>query len=121
VESPLIDYVAAVGDGRRYVTAIIALDHAQVRRFARDSGLTDAFPAIAHHPVIQHEIATAVARGNKKLSRVERVRQWRVVDDQWVTGGDLVTGSMKLMRPRVVSRYGDLVEAMYQEVDGPLT
>ena len=55
----------------------------------------------------------AVAAGNARLSRVEQVRAWRVLDADWQPGGPELTNTMKLRRAAIDERYAEIIEAMY--------
>jgi long-chain acyl-CoA synthetase len=114
VASPLIDQVAAVGDGRRFVSAIIALDGPRVKEFADDRGIAGEFAELTSHPLVRQEVADAIARANETLSRVEQIRDWRIVEEIWRPGSDVMTGSMKLVRSKVINKYQSLVESIYE-------
>src|SRR5215217_5884579 len=69
--SPLIGYVAAIGDRRRFVAALITLDATALGAFAAQHGLEGDHAQLAAAPEVQAEVARAVAAGNEKLARVE--------------------------------------------------
>ncbi|WP_067480275.1 AMP-dependent synthetase/ligase [Actinomadura hibisca] len=98
-QSPLIAHVVCVGDGRPYNVALIALDP--------EAGRT------ADDPEAVAEIAAAVARGNARLSRVEQIRKYRVLDGAWLPGDEL-TPTLKPRRGPIAAKYADLIEEMYR-------
>jgi long-subunit acyl-CoA synthetase (AMP-forming) len=111
--SPLIGYIAAIGDRRRFVAALITLDAVALRAFATHNGLEGDHAALAAAPEVQAEVARAVAAGNEKLARVEQVRAWKVLDVEWQPGGEEVTNTMKLRRSKIDARYAEEIEALY--------
>jgi long-subunit acyl-CoA synthetase (AMP-forming) len=111
--SPLIGHVAAIGDRRRYVTALIVVDPAALRAFAERSGLHGDDAELIASAEVQAEVERAVAEGNAKLSRVEQVRAWKVLDADWQPGGDEVTNTMKLRRKSIDEKYAAEIEALY--------
>jgi long-chain acyl-CoA synthetase len=111
--SPLIGYIASIGDRRRFVTALIALDGGGLRAFAANQGLEGTHAELAATPEVQAEIARAVAAGNEKLARVEQVRGWRVLDAEWHPGGEEVTNTMKLRRSAIDEKYAAEIDALY--------
>jgi long-chain acyl-CoA synthetase len=113
--SPLIDQVVAVGDGRRYVAALIALDGHELHAYAAAHDLRGAFGDLAAEPAVLEEVGAAVERGNARLSRVEQVRRWHVVPSEWVPGGDEVSGGMKLARATIARKYADEIEALFTD------
>jgi long-subunit acyl-CoA synthetase (AMP-forming) len=111
--STLIDHVAVAGDGRRFVVALISLDAQRLVAFAADRGLSGGYAELTRDPAVLAEVGAAVDRGNATLSRVEHVRAWRVVEDEWLPGGEEITASMKLMRNRILRRYAAIVDELY--------
>ena len=111
--SPLIGYIATIGDRRRFVTALITIDPVGLRAFAAQHGLDGTHAALAAMPEVQAEIARAVAAGNEKLARVEQVRGWTVLDVEWHPGGEEVTSTMKLRRKAIDEKYAAEIEALY--------
>lgn len=111
--SPLIAYVASIGDRRRYVAALIVLDQDELRAFADRHGLEGDHAALSQEPSVLAEIERAVAVGNAHLARVEQVRSWAVLDVAWRPGTPEVTNTMKLRRKVIAERYAADIEALY--------
>jgi long-subunit acyl-CoA synthetase (AMP-forming) len=111
--SPLIDHVVAIAEGRRHVTALIALDAAEVQRWGVAHGIDGDFSVLAAHPRMQQAVADAVAAGNGTLARPERVRAFRIVATEWRPGGDEVTATAKLRRAEIARRYATEIEELY--------
>jgi long-chain acyl-CoA synthetase len=96
-QSPLIAHAVAIGDRRPYNVALLVLDP-DVPTAGTD---------------VQATVADAVARANALLSRVEQIKRFTIVDDDWAAGGDLVTPTMKLRRKPIAERYAETIEEMY--------
>ena len=111
--SPLIAHVAAIGDRRRFVTALIALDNRELEAFARRAGLTGERAELVASAEVQAEVARAVAAGNERLARVEQIRGWTVLATEWVPGGEEVTNTLKLRRTKIDEKYAEEIEALY--------
>jgi long-subunit acyl-CoA synthetase (AMP-forming) len=111
--SPLIDQVVAVGDSRRFITVLIALDAGELSAFAERRGLGGAYAELARHPTVMAEIEHAVQAGNARLDRAERVRSWHVADSEWRPGGDEITPTMKVRRDEILRKYAADIEQMY--------
>jgi long-subunit acyl-CoA synthetase (AMP-forming) len=95
--SPLVGHVAVIADRRRFVSALIVPDHEQ-------AGAYDDVDA---------EIARAIEEANAKLSRVERIRAFKILDTDWRPGGPELTNTMKLRRAAIEERYADVIEELY--------
>jgi long-chain acyl-CoA synthetase len=111
--SALIAHVAAIGDRRRFVTALIVLDPAELVAFAARTGLSGERAELLASAAVQAEIAAAIAAGNERLSRVEQIRGWTVLDTEWPPGGEEVTNTMKLRRGKIDEKYAKEIEALY--------
>ena len=117
-QSPLIGYVAAIGDARKYVTALITLDEDELRTYAAAHGLAGDHAELSRAPETRAEITRAIEAANRQLARVEQIKKFRIVNEPWVPGSELVTASMKVRRRAVNARYAPEIEALYDESGG---
>ena len=100
-ESPLIGHVVAFGDRRPYNVALIVLDRATTGgRGADDAELAQG-------------IGEAVARGNAKLARVEQIKRFRILADEWVPGGEELTPTGKPRRRPIAEKYAAQIVELY--------
>ena len=98
--SPLIGQAVAIGDGRPYNVALIVLD-------------PDLKPAYDTPEKIEAEVAAGVERANEKLSRVEQIKTYKVLDEEWQPGGEELTPTMKLKRKPIAEKYAAEIDALY--------
>jgi len=118
--SLLIAQVAAVGDRRPYIVALIALDPDAAAAFAARHGIADPAPSVlAGHPAIRAVVSAAVDTANTKLSRVEQIKRFAIVPGYWEPGGDEITPTMKLKRHAVTAKYADVIESLYAAAGEP--
>jgi long-subunit acyl-CoA synthetase (AMP-forming) len=101
--SPVIGQAVCIGDGRPYNVALIVLD---------PDG-TGGRPA--DDPQLLAEVAAGVERGNAQLSRVEQIKKFKVVSEEWLPGGDELTPTMKLKRKPIAAKYALEIEALYAQ------
>jgi long-chain acyl-CoA synthetase len=100
-ESPLIGHVVAFGDRRPYNVALIVLDRAATGGRSGDDA------------DIARRVGEAVARGNAKLARVEQIKRFRILADDWTPGGDELTPTGKPRRRPIAEKYAAEVAALY--------
>jgi long-chain acyl-CoA synthetase len=118
--TPMVGVMIAIGEGRPYNTALLVFDADSVGPYAVQHGLSDASPAaLAADPEVIGQIAAGVAAGNKKLSRVEQIKRFRVLPTLWEPGGDEITLTMKLKRRPIVEKYSAEIEELYDGEPGP--
>jgi long-subunit acyl-CoA synthetase (AMP-forming) len=112
--SSLIAQAVAIGDRRPYNTALIVLDRDALAFHAHGHGLSAmSAEALTEDSTVLELIATAVAEANTHLSRVEQVKRFTVVSDDWQPGGDELTPTLKLKRKAIAERYADVIDALY--------
>jgi long-chain acyl-CoA synthetase len=97
--SPLIGQVIAIGDGKPYNVALITLDPDVKGGFPEDR--------------IEAEVQRGVDTANEQLSRVEEIKKFKLLTDEWQPGGDELTPTMKLKRKPIHEKYADEIEALY--------
>ena len=113
--SPLVGSVAAIGDNRPHIAALITLDPDAVAALARRLEIADSRPEVmANHPAVHDGITQAVAEADWRLSRVEHIRTWKVLPLYWVPGGDELTPTLKLKRVPIAKKYAADIDALYQ-------
>jgi long-chain acyl-CoA synthetase len=110
--SPLIEHAIAVADGRRHVTALLALDPDELT--AR-TGREDAdFAALVALEVVQEALARAVAAANATLEGPQTVRAWWVAGAPWRPGTDELTPTSKLRRDVIAAKYTTEIDQLYR-------
>lgn len=110
----MIAYVVCVGDARPYNVALIALDPLELRSFAAEHGIEQApFAMLSQHPRVLEHVREVVQAGNARLSRVEQIKRYEVLDEAWSAGGAELTLTSKMKRASVVEKYADRIDALY--------
>ncbi len=117
--SSLIGPVAAIGDAKPYISALIVLDPDAAAVRAKALNVPDAdLAALAGHPDIVAEITAAVRQGNTKLSRVEQIKRFLIVPENWEPGGEELTPTMKLKRKPISTKYAEYIDELYAPEPG---
>jgi len=112
--SPLIGQAVCIGDARLYNVALLTLDPDAAAGWAGANGMVGATTAeLAADPRLQAEIAAGVERANARLARVEQIKAWRLLDTEWLPGGDELTPTNKLKRKPIEKKYAAEIEALY--------
>jgi long-chain acyl-CoA synthetase len=111
---PLISKACMIGDQRKFLSMIIALDHEEAPEWAAARGIEYVdLASFSRLPEVLDEVAKAVAEANESVARVEQVKKWLIVPDEWTPDSGEVTPSLKLKRRVVLDRYSDEIESMY--------
>jgi long-chain acyl-CoA synthetase len=101
--SPLIGQAIAIGDGRPYNVALITLDPDVAPYFIEQNG----------PEAVQAEVQRGVDAANEQLARVEGIKKFKLLDEEWLPGGDELTPTMKLKRKPILEKYAEEIEELY--------
>ena len=111
---PLIGQAAVIGDARSYNTALIVLDADFAPAWAAQNGLEGkSLEELSHEDGIRAAVQAGVDKANDKLSRVEQIKKFTIVEGDWAPGGDELTPTMKLKRKPIAEKYREDIEALY--------
>jgi long-chain acyl-CoA synthetase len=113
---PLVDQAIAIGDQRKYITALLTLDPDAAGAWAEKHGIEEREPAaLAENPRVIEEVQRGVDSANEALARVEGVKRFKILPAPWEPGGDELTPTMKLKRKPIADKYADEIEALYED------
>jgi long-chain acyl-CoA synthetase len=111
---PLIGTACVIGDGQPFLSALIVLDPDVAPAWAGQNGIEDgSLEALSRDERVHEEIQKAVDDLNSQVSKVEGVKKFTVLGEDWLPGGDELTPTMKLKRKPIAEKYGSEIEAMY--------
>ena len=104
-----------IGDGRRYLTALITLDPEALGRWAQEHGKLVELEALAGDPDLLQEVRAAVDEVNQRWSHAEGIRKFRVLaHDLTVADGEL-TPTLKVRRNMVCDTYAEVIDELYAD------
>jgi long-chain acyl-CoA synthetase len=114
--SPYVNDAVVIGDGRKYLTAIIVIDEENVVKFAQDRKISyTTFASLTRAEEVTALIQEEVDKVNAQLARVENIRKFRILDKKLYTEDGEVTPTMKVKRKAINVQFADLIESMYSE------
>jgi long-chain acyl-CoA synthetase len=116
--SPYVSEANVIGEGRKYITALIELDIGTVSEWARANNvLYTSYRSLATHAAVYELIGREVDRANAKLGRVEQIKAFRLLDRELdpEVEGEAVTATRKIKRSLLLRHFGHLVDDMYSD------
>jgi long-subunit acyl-CoA synthetase (AMP-forming) len=108
----------AIGDGRKYVAALVTLDPENAPRLAAELGIEGArdLAALARDPRLRAHLERSVeAEVNATLARYETVKRFAVLGADFSVAGGELTPTMKLRRKAILAKYKAEVDALYAD------
>jgi long-chain acyl-CoA synthetase len=110
-----------VGDGRRFVGALIVPNFERLRRWADSEGID--LPAdretLCEDDRVREWVAESVRQVNAEVGRVGQIKRFALVPDEWTPENDMLTPSMKKKRRHIAAEYDHRIEALYAEEGTP--
>ncbi|MFC4907754.1 AMP-dependent synthetase/ligase [Actinomadura gamaensis] len=117
---PLIDQAVVVGDGRKYVAALLTLDEEALPTWLSTRGLPVPrlaggldLAAVRDVPEVRAALDAAVAEANRTVSHAEAIKKYRVLDRPLTEAEGHLTPSLKVRRHIVTKDFAADIEALY--------
>jgi long-chain acyl-CoA synthetase len=111
---PLIGQAAAIGDARKFVSAILVLDPEAAPVWAKLHGKESlTLDELSADAEVLAEVQAGVDEINEQFAQVEQIKKFALVGQEWLPDSDMLTPTSKLKRRGVNARYAADIEAMY--------
>lgn len=112
--SQFLSDVVAIGDGRDFVAALIAIDASAVGDWAQSRGLAFAGAAdLVTLPEVRSLILTEIARGNARLPVALRVQRYSLMEAAPAAAGSEASLSRVLQRRLALTGHADIVTLLF--------
>jgi long-chain acyl-CoA synthetase len=112
--SSYIQDAVVIGDGRKYLVAMILIDEDNVTKYAQDNRIPfTTFADLTQNAEIRKLIDGEVSLVNKTLSNVETIKKFELLPRRFYEEDGDVTPTKKVKRRFLEERYADLINKMY--------
>ncbi|MBC8124726.1 MAG: long-chain fatty acid--CoA ligase [Candidatus Kapabacteria bacterium] len=114
LQSPFIDQVLLIGDGREYCTALIVPDAEALKVWAKKNNIEHG---TLEALVASHELHSAIEKDinvlQHHLAKYERVRRFAVIPTPFTVENGMLTPTLKVKRKVVTTTYATLIDNLY--------
>jgi long-chain acyl-CoA synthetase len=110
---PLVSQAIAIGDRRKFISALLTLDPEAAKSWASEHGVDEDLEALSEREEVIAEVERGVAEANEGLARVEQVKKFRILPADWEPGGVELTPTMKLKRKPIAEKYASEIDELY--------
>ncbi len=113
---PVISQAVVIGDNRKYITALVAVNVDTAKQIITDAGQTPPTDPVAlgNHPLVAQRLEEKKKEVNSKLGSWEQVKYIKVLPRELTEADGELTPSLKVKRKVVTKKYEELIESMYQ-------
>jgi long-chain acyl-CoA synthetase len=114
-ENEFVSQVMVVGDARKFVSALIVPEFETVREWGRGDGLDlpEDDAELCRDDRVRDLIQQEVERVNEPFESHERIKQFRLVPQEFTPENELLTPTMKKKRRSILDRWADEIEEIY--------
>ena len=112
---PLISQCMVVGDKKPFIGALITIDPEFLPAWLAEHGRPEDTSAadLVDDPELRADVQEAVDEANQAVSQAERIKQFRILPQDFTEASGEMTPSMKLKRNKVAENYASDIEAIY--------
>lgn len=112
-----IDQMMAIGDNRKFVSALIVPDFDVIDRWAERNEifLPNETAQICQNDTVRRWILEAVNSVNEELATEQRIKMFELIPERWTPVNDMLTPSGEKKRQNILEQYGGYVERIYGE------
>jgi long-chain acyl-CoA synthetase len=113
-ESPFIEQIMVVGEGRKFTGALIVPSFPQLERWAAKKGIQGvSHEELLKNPDIQGLYKTILDKYNQYFSHIEQIKKFELLPREWTVSGGEMSPTLKVKRKVIMEKYMDLVEKIY--------
>ncbi|MFV1961279.1 MAG: long-chain fatty acid--CoA ligase [Acidimicrobiia bacterium] len=112
--SPYIKEAMVIGDGRKYLSAVIGIELDVVGHWATRKGIPyTTYRDLGEKPEVIELVQGVINETNVRFARAEQIKKFRMIPKELDHEDGELTATQKLKRAAIDSMFGDLIEGMY--------
>jgi long-chain acyl-CoA synthetase len=116
-ESIYIDQIALEGDGEKYISALIIPEFENLKEWCSKNQIsTISINDILNNPQVKQLYKDIITEFNVNFGKVEQIKQFELLADEWTVENGLLTATMKLKRKVIKERYKDIIDTFYNKI-----
>lgn len=113
-DSPYIREAILIGEGRKFLAALIQIDYEVVGKWAQSLGIAYTnYASLARNAEVQALVQGEIDRFNGEFARVENVRRFAILQKELDHDDGEVTATMKVRRRSIEKKFADIIDALY--------
>jgi len=111
-----IEQINAVGDGKKYISALIVPSFPAIEAYARENGIAfSSRQELVQNPQIMELYRTRIEAQSADLAGYEKIKAFTLMPHEFSQEGGELTPTLKIKRKVVMEKYKDIIDAMYHD------
>jgi long-chain acyl-CoA synthetase len=112
--SPFVGEAIVIGDKRKYVSALIAIDFDATSAWAQRKRIPHTtYRDLSEKPEVRELIQNVITETNALLASVEQIKRFGFITKELDHEDGQLTATMKVKRSVIASEFADEIEALY--------
>ena len=113
--SPFVREAVVIGDGRKYLVALIGIELDTVGAWAQQQRLGfTTYADLSSKPEVVALVQSWVDQVNEELAQVETIKAFALLPKELEQEDGEVTATQKVKRRAIEAQFGDLIEGLYR-------
>lgn len=114
--NPFIEQIAILGDGKKYIVALIVPNFETLKEWGVKEGLSEmSNELLVSNEKVLKKYEEIIDELNKQFGRVEQVKKFKLMEREFSQENGELTPTLKLKRKVVMSRFKNDIDALYVE------
>jgi long-chain acyl-CoA synthetase len=112
--SPHIKEAVVIGDGKKFLSALIQLDYDNVGNWARNKRIPyTTYKSLSENADVQKLIQDEIRKVNETLANVETIKKFRILEKELDQDDEELTATQKVKRKVIAKRLEKEIDEMY--------
>ncbi|MCI5979975.1 MAG: long-chain fatty acid--CoA ligase [Muribaculaceae bacterium] len=113
-QDKFIEQVAVIGNGRKFVSALIVPSYEQLRAYALKKHIAFASTEdLVNNPDIHKMMEERINSYQKDMASYEQIKRFIIMPRMFTMETGELTNTLKIRRPVILKRYAKLIDAIY--------
>ncbi len=115
-EDIYFEQAAAIGDGKKYVSALIVPNYEQLELYCKKNGVEySSREELIKNPAIVRFFRDRINERTAALGQVEQVKKFTLLAKDFAQESGELTPTFKIKRKVIMEKYKDVIDSMYEE------
>jgi long-chain acyl-CoA synthetase len=120
-QSPYITEALVIGEGRKYLTALIEVDSTLTMDWAKArDGSIAKYADLATSEDVINLIQEEVGKANSRLARAEQIKAFKILPEELTPENGVMTATRKKRRKPLMERYVAIIASLYDDAEEQL-
>ncbi len=115
-ESFFIENICLIGDGEKFIAALIIPNKEELLNWTSLNGISESdYHQLLKNDAVKEHYHTIINDFNVNFGKVEQVKHFELISDEWSVDNGLLTATMKLRRKLIREKYQSLINLIYKK------